>query len=122
VSRTRDGELLHDGEVNDPKGCPRGRTDCAPLARYASLGFESFMCCGETDAAPVPTDVLRLCILSTHKSGVDVLVNLDKRDATDTASVLLAGLSALAQTEAHNERRAESDALGERPTTPEDSK
>jgi hypothetical protein len=53
------------------------------------------MCCGETDAAPVPTDRLRLCVVSTHATGVDVLVNFDERDAVHTSSVLLAGLSAL---------------------------
>lgn len=53
------------------------------------------MCCGETTNAPVPTDRLRLCIKSTHEHGVDVLVNVDERDAVHTASVLLGGLSAL---------------------------
>ncbi len=92
---SRDGAAIHDGEINDPKGCPRGRSDCAPLARYASPEFESFMCCGETKKAPVPTDRLRFCIKSTHEHGVDVLVNLDERDAVHSASVILAGLSAL---------------------------
>jgi hypothetical protein len=93
--RTRDGEAIHDGEINDPHVCPRGRFDCSALARYASPGFESFMCCGETKTAPVPTDRLRFCIKSTHEHGVDVLVNLDERDAVHSASVILAGLSAL---------------------------
>lgn len=70
------------------------------MARTASPNFESFMCCGETDAAPVPTDRLRLCILSTHATGVDVMVNLDERDAIDTAYVLFAGMSSLAQAKA----------------------
>lgn len=91
----RDGETLHDGEINDPVGCPRGRADCSPLERYASPGFESFMCCGETSKAPVPTDRLRLCIKSTHAHGVDILVNLDERDAVHVASALMGGLSAL---------------------------
>jgi len=97
TERVRDGAAIHDGMVTHPGGCPRHRTDCAPLARVASPDFESFMCCGETASAPVPTDRLRLCIRSTHKHGVDVLVNLDPRDATDTATVLLGGLSSLAQ-------------------------
>jgi hypothetical protein len=45
--------------------------------------------------APVPTDRLRFCIKSTHATGVDILVNLDERDAVHSASVILAGLSAL---------------------------
>jgi hypothetical protein len=90
-------ERIHDGAVTPPAGCPRQRTDCTPLARVSSPQFESFMCCGETASAPVPTDRLRLCVRSTHKHGVDVLVNFDERDATDTAYVLLGGLSAFAQ-------------------------
>ena len=84
---------IHDGRVFAVVGCPRGLTNCVPLGRYASPGFESFMCCGETDAAPVATDHLRLCIKSQHAHGIDVMVNLDERDAVHTASVLLAGLS-----------------------------
>ncbi len=94
------GTRIHDGAITHPGGCPRARTDCSPLARVASPGYESFMCCGETDAAPVATDVIRLCIKSTHDHGVDVMVNLDKRDVVDTAAVLLGGMSSLAQLEA----------------------
>ena len=97
---TRDGALVHDGEMVHPRGCPRLRTDCLPLARVASPDFASFMCCGETDTAPVPTDRLRFCIRSTHEHGVDILVNLDERDAVDTASVLLGGMSSLAAAKA----------------------
>ncbi len=88
---------IHDGEINHVGGCPRKRTDCEAMARVSSPNFESYMCCGETDAAPVPTDRLRLCIVSTHSTGVDVMVNLDERDAIDTAFVLLGGMSSLAQ-------------------------
>jgi hypothetical protein len=94
--RVRDGQALHDGGIFAPIGCPRGLgSQCGPLSRIASLGFESFMCCGQTHSAPVPTDRLRLCIKSTHETGVDLLVNLDERDAVHTASVLMGGLSAL---------------------------
>ena len=93
-------ERIWDGETRHPAGCPRNRTDCTPLSRVASDGFVSFMCCGETPAAPVPQDVLRFCHKSTHEYGVDIMVHFDRRDATDTALVLLGGLSALAQTEA----------------------
>lgn len=94
--RHRDGPTIHDHGIYDPAGCPRQRTDCQPLARYSGSDYASFMCCGETAAAPVPSDRLRLCIKSTHKDGpVDLLVNLDERDAVHTSSVLLAGLSAL---------------------------
>lgn len=93
---------IHDGNFNTPAGCPRGLlAECTPLARISStpgLGPESFMCCGETNVAPVPTDRLRLCVKSTHDQGpVDVIMNFDERDATDTAYVLLGGLSCFAQ-------------------------
>lgn len=94
--RTVDGTALHDGAIYDPtSGCPRGRHDCKPLSRIASPAFTSFMCCGETSNAPMPTDRLRLCIKSTHDHGVDVLVNLDERDAVHTCSALIGGLAAL---------------------------
>lgn len=93
--RQREGVTIHDGSITDPTGCPRSRTDCSALSRIASPGYESFMCCGQTTSAPVPTDRLRLCIKSTHNDGVDVLINVDERDAVHTASVLLGGLAAL---------------------------
>jgi hypothetical protein len=93
--REREGITLHDGAIYDPKGCPRGRSDCQPLARIASPGYESFMCCGETASAPVASDRVRLCQKSTHAHGVDLMVNFDERDAVHTASVLLSALSAL---------------------------
>jgi hypothetical protein len=94
--RERDGVVDDAGSRHVPHGCPRGRDDCQPLSRCASVGMGSYMCCGQTDSAPVPTDILRLCIKSTHDRGpVDVLVNIDKRDATDTAWVLLGGLASL---------------------------
>lgn len=94
--REREGVTLHDGGIFDPSGCPKGLgAQCQPLSRIASRGYESFMCCGETNAAPVPTDRLRLCIRSTHATGVDVMVNFDERDAVHTSSVLLGGLAAL---------------------------
>lgn len=96
TQRDREGPAIHDHGIYGAAGCPRGRIDCDALARYASPDAASFMCCGETSAAPVPTDRLRLCILSTHdRSPVDMMVNLDERDAVHTSSVLLAGLSAL---------------------------
>lgn len=96
-ARVRDGRSLNDGGIYDPHGCPRGLDhQCSPLSRIASPAFASFMCCGETHAAPVPTDRLRLCIKSTHdRSPVDVLVNLDERDTVHTASVLMGGLASL---------------------------
>ena len=89
------GKRIFDGVVLAPKGCPRKLSDCQPLSRVASPDYESFMCCGETVEAErtVPTDRFRLCIKSTHRTGVDLTVNLDKRDVIDTASVLLGALS-----------------------------
>ena len=89
------GKRIFDGVILAPNGCPRKLTDCLPLSRVASPGYESFMCCGETTEKQrtVPTDRFRLCILSTHRTGVDLTVNLDERDVIDTASVLLGALS-----------------------------
>ena len=93
--RTRVEETVHDGLITHPVGCPKGANDCEPLSRVASPGYESFMCCGEThpEGRSVPADLFRLCIGSTHKTGVNMVVNFDERDAIDTASVLLAALS-----------------------------
>jgi hypothetical protein len=95
AAREREGRTLHDGAIHDPKGCPRGRSDCHPLSRIASPDYESFMCCGETASAPVASDRIRFCQKSTHAHGVDLMVNFDERDAVHTASVLLSALSAL---------------------------
>ena len=89
------GKRIFDGVIAHPNGCPRKMADCQPLSRVASPEYESFMCCGETDEEhrTVPEDRFRLCIKSTHKTGVDLIVNLDERDMVDTASVLLGALS-----------------------------
>ena len=100
ANRTPEHPAIWDGEAPFLPSCPRGRSDCWAMARHASPNFESYMCCGETHSAPIPTDVLRLCIVSTHETGVDVLVNLDKRDAVEVATVLLTGMAHLAQADA----------------------
>lgn len=103
AERAPEGSQIHDGSVPFLVGCPRGLGDCTATARRASPDYASFMCCGETDSAPVPTDVLRLCIKSSHdRKPVDLLVNLDRRDAIEVAAVLLAGMSSLAQLDAAN--------------------
>lgn len=93
---------IFDGAVPSPAGCPRNRNDCAATSRIASPDYTSFMCCGETtpESRSVAGDIFRLCIKSTHKTGVDLLVNLDKRDMVDTASVIMGALSSYAQFEA----------------------
>lgn len=108
-ARTRAGETIHDGLITHPEGCPKAAGDCRPLSRIASPGYESFMCCGETypEGRSVPTDIFRLCIGSTHETGVDLMVNLDERDAIDTASVLLAGLSSNANLVAEQEQESD---------------
>lgn len=103
AERRVEGSQVWDGQMWQLAGCPRGRADCTATARRASPGFESYMCCGETNGAPVPTDVLRLCIKSSHdRKPVDILVNLDRRDAIEVSAVLLAGMSGLAQLDAAN--------------------
>lgn len=98
-------EKIHDGNFNTPAGCPRGLLHvCTPLSRIASADGKSFICCGETAAAAVPTDRIRLCLKSEFvmRGAVDVMMDLDERDATDTAYVLLGALSAFAQERAIN--------------------
>ena len=96
------GKRIFDGTMLPPRGCPRKLSDCQPSSRVASADYESFMCCGETAEAQrkVATDRFRLCIKSTHRTGVDLMVNLDERDVIDTASVLLGALSYDAQARA----------------------
>ena len=88
------GKRIFDGVVTHPEVCPKGLR-CAPLSRVSSDGFESYMCCGTPDAPTrnVPTDCYRLCIYSDHRTGVDLLVNLDARDVVDTIAVLSGALS-----------------------------
>lgn len=95
MSAERPKKRIFDGVIDAPGGCPRHLSDCLPSSRVASPDYESFMCCGETakEQRTVPTDRFRLCIKSTHRTGVDVMVNLDERDVIDTASVLLGALS-----------------------------
>lgn len=91
-SRERDGASVHDHGIIDPTGCPRGRRDCAPLARYAAPGFESYMCCGETAAAPVPTDPLMLrwlaLIVGLEVAGAEAEAAPASLPAVPTARVL----------------------------------
>ena len=103
------GKRIFDGVIQHPAGCPRGRQDCEPLSRISSPGFESYYCCGETSGGPVPQDTYRLCIAAAHDHGVDVMVNLDARDVIDTAAVLLAGLSSVAQSGVYSPVDAEED-------------
>ena len=104
---------IFDGVFMHPAGCPRKLCDCEPLSRLASPEYESFMCCGETteESRSVPTDRFRLCIRSTHETGVDLSVNLDERDVTDTASALIGALSSARTQE-------ELDRLAQRGTAP----
>lgn len=90
----------HDGWIDRPSGCPRGRTDCDPLSRVASMDedgerYRTFICCGENDGSHggPPQDKWRFCVKS--EDGVDVLLNVDGRDMIDFASVITSALSFL---------------------------
>lgn len=113
----RSGRSLHDGQITHPAGgCPRG-LPCMPLARYASEGFQSYMCCGDNGGdASVPTDVFRLCIKSTHQmQPADVLVNLDELDVTHTAAVLMGALASNAAIKGNPMEAVAYAPQGERP-------
>jgi len=75
-----------------PEKCLRGRSDCSPLAQIESDCGNSFCCCGRNDGTTrkVVGDEFRVC---WKNSEVDELGDWDKRDITDTISVLAQALS-----------------------------
>lgn len=82
-----------------PTHCPRGRTDCQPLAQVISDGDDpTFICCGRNDGTsrPVPEDCFTLCTKSVqgdHPSGTDIITYCDQRDLLDTIGVVARALS-----------------------------
>lgn len=79
-----------------PESCPRGLTDCEPIAQLRSDEEPiTFYCVGRNDGTTrqVEQDCFRHC----HKSaeGVDRLENCDRRDLTDDLSVIAQALSML---------------------------
>ena len=67
---------------NFPEKCPRGLTDCQPLAQVLADDESTFVCCGERQGDPttweVPQDIFTLCWKS--QDGVDTLQWMDHYD------------------------------------------
>ena len=96
-----------------PEKCHRGLSSCKPLASIESYEYPentskpqvnpetgmpySFICVGKNDGSEVREDIpsddpYTLC---WHNSMIDERSFYDKRDLTDTASVILQALSAI---------------------------
>ena len=75
-----------------PEKCLRSMSDCEPLAQIESDCKTSFICCGKNDAGSrtLDRDVYRVCF---HNETIDERTDWDKRDITDTLSVLAQALS-----------------------------
>ena len=85
-----------------PDKCFRGKSTCKPLSSIESDINEedgmphSFICVGMNDGSEVPEDRQQdKYTVCWHNSSLDDMSFWDKRDLTDTASVLLQGLSAI---------------------------
>jgi hypothetical protein len=81
-----------------PDKCLRDRSDCEPLAQIASDNGKSFICCGLNDqeTRSYPHDEFRHC---WKNQVIDERTDWDRRDITDTISVLAQALSIKANME-----------------------
>lgn len=77
-----------------PKRCPRGCTNCLPLAQVVADDESTFVCAGERQGDPstwsVPQDIFTLCWKS--QDGVDVLQWMDRYDMHSQLYVLSGAL------------------------------
>jgi len=75
-----------------PKECLRGRDDCEPLSQVKSDDKTSFICCGMNDGTErtVEQDCFTMC---WKNQDIDTRDFWDKRDITDTISVMAQALS-----------------------------
>ena len=75
-----------------PEKCLRDRNDCEPLAQIQSDCGSSFWCCGRNDGATrkIERDEFRVCWKNEE---IDEMSDWDKRDITDTISILAQALS-----------------------------
>lgn len=88
-----------------PEKCLRGRCDCQPYAQIAADELDdqdkssSYICVGKNDGSDrqVAQDEYTLC---WKNSFVDERTHWDKRDLTDTASVIVQSLSVIGNLEA----------------------
>lgn len=75
-----------------PEKCLRQLDTCEPFAQIVADNAASFICMGENDGTERvhKQDCYTMC---WKNSEVDEIGHWDKRDLTDTASVILQGLS-----------------------------
>jgi hypothetical protein len=84
-----------------PEKCLRGE-NCQPYAQIQSNCGESFICCGlnSPEERGLPQDKFRVC---WKNEVIDEMTDWDKRDLTDTISVMAQALSVDANIEANND-------------------
>ena len=73
-----------------PEECPRGRTDCQPLAQIKADATD-FICVGLNDGSTrnCESDCYRKCIRTTgHGAPYDELYDYNRRDLADECAVL----------------------------------
>ena len=82
-----------------PDKCLRNLSDCSPLSQIVSDCGNSFICCGINDinSRAVEQDMFRVCWKNTV---INDRTDWDRRDITDTISVLAQALSINANMEA----------------------
>lgn len=75
-----------------PEKCLRNLNDCNPLAQICSDNGNSFICCGKNDGRTrkIKQDEFRHCWVNSE---IDELSDWDRRDISDTLSVLAQALS-----------------------------
>lgn len=78
--------------INLPEKCLRGRHDCEPWAQIEPEEKDSFICVGLNDGTTrvFPQDEFTMCWKNKE---IDEYSHWDKRDLTDTASIILQALS-----------------------------
>jgi hypothetical protein len=86
-----------------PDKCPRGLDFCQPYGQILSTDGSDFVCCGhlEEEYRNIPQDRFRLC---WKTKTIDEMGDYDRRDLTDTLSVIAQALSVDANIEANNEK------------------
>jgi len=75
-----------------PKKCLRNLDDCQPISQICADDNSSFVCCGLNDGSTrkFKLDKFRLCWKNEE---INEMSDWDKRDLTDTASVIVQALS-----------------------------
>ena len=75
-----------------PDKCLRNSSDCQPLSQIQSDNDNSFICCGLNNdtTKKVKQDIFCHCWVNSE---IDELSYLDRRDITDTISILAQALS-----------------------------